>query len=101
SFIEVADSIGMRPDATGSNNQATWESLWDLGILTAFGESGLTGAFFSDYFTTEGTSTREGAIGGEALIPYRLTLQVPEPTSGLLLMGSAMSLLAMRRRRAV
>ncbi|RYD63066.1 MAG: hypothetical protein EOP84_33975, partial [Verrucomicrobiaceae bacterium] len=80
SYIEVADSIGTRPDATGANNQATWESLWDVGVLTAFGESGLTGAFFGDYFATEGTSLREGAVVGAPLIPYRLTLQVPEPS---------------------
>ena len=100
SYIEVADSIGMRADATGADNQATWESLWAVGVLTAFGESGLTGAFFEDYFATEGTSAREGAILGEPLVPYTLTLLVPEPSSALLLVGGAMTLLGLRRRRA-
>lgn len=32
-----------------------YEDLWDLGILQANGQSGMTGATFSNYFTTTGT----------------------------------------------
>jgi len=36
-------------------NDATYQELWDLGILQANGLSGLTGATFGDFFTTSGT----------------------------------------------
>ncbi len=36
-----------------------YEDLWDLGILQANGESGLTSATFSDYFTTTGDQFHE------------------------------------------
>ncbi|MCI0331874.1 MAG: hypothetical protein L0228_01450 [Planctomycetes bacterium] len=42
---------GFAPDLFTS---ITYQNLWDLGILQANGLSGLTGATFSDYFTTTG-----------------------------------------------
>lgn len=93
SFIDVANSIGLRSSGGAANNAATWESLWDAGILTAQGQSGLTGALFGNYFVTSGTNIRDTGTA----IPYRLTL-VPEP-SGLLLAAATGSLLAARRRR--
>lgn len=96
SRIEVSDRIGIRL-ATGetSDNQATWEQLWDLGILTAEGKSGLTGDVFSDYFITEGTNVADGQ-------PYVLIyspVAVPEPgVMGALALSVAG--LAFRRRRA-
>ena len=36
-----------------------YEDLWDLGILQANGQSGMTGATFSTYFTTTGTKFTE------------------------------------------
>lgn len=90
SSITVADSIGSRGAVSGQTNAATWESLWSAGILTAQGQSGLTGATFTDYFTTSGTSARDGGS-------YKLTL-VPEP-SGAVMAGLAAGALILRRRR--
>jgi hypothetical protein len=45
-------------DDSGTNftvNDATYQELWDLGILQANGMSGLTGSTFGDFFTTTGT----------------------------------------------
>jgi hypothetical protein len=45
-------------DDSGGNfsvNDTTYQELWDLGILQANGMSGLTGASFSNFFTTTGT----------------------------------------------
>jgi hypothetical protein len=36
-----------------------YDNLWDLGILQANGQSGLTGATFSNYFTTTGDKFHE------------------------------------------
>lgn len=43
---------GLQPDLYTSY---TYQQLWDLGILQANGQSGLTGANFSTYFTVSGS----------------------------------------------
>lgn len=45
--------LGGGPDLFTS---LTYEALWNLGILQANGQSGLTGATFGTYFTTTGTA---------------------------------------------
>lgn len=90
SYFEVADSIGIQDNGT-RNNATTWESLWELGILTAYGQSGTTAAAFSDYFVTEGSSERDA-------MPYRLIL-IPEPSMATLLSGSLVAGMLARRRR--
>ncbi len=93
SFIDVANSIGLRAAGLPANNAATWESLWDVGVLTAQGQSGLTGGAFSSFFVTTGTNIRDTPTP----VPYRLTY-IPEP-SGSLLTAFAGTLLMARRRR--
>jgi hypothetical protein len=96
SFFQSADSIGSRNKGTGGTqtNNITWESLWDLGILTANGgKSGLTGDTFGTYFTTTGTSVRDGGA-------YTLNY-VPEPSGSVLASLTGLLLLNRRRRCAV
>ena len=94
SYIHAINSIGSRANATAANNATTWESLWALGILTAEGQSGLTGASFGTYFVTSGTAIRDTPT----IVDYRLTY-VPEP-SGAMLAGLTGALLLGRRRRS-
>ncbi len=61
-------------DFSLSTDHASYENLWDLGILQANGMSGMTGATFGDFFTTSGVFDADGAgpgtLGGEN---YKLT----------------------------
>lgn len=59
-------------NTTPTPDARTYQELWDLGILQANGLSGLTGATFSDYFTTTGalgadnyTLTSKASLSGD------------------------------------
>lgn len=59
--------------STWVDEPKTYEQLWDLGILRADGQSGLTGANFGTYFNVS------GALGGD---DYRLTSRVAGGLAG-------------------
>jgi PEP-CTERM motif len=61
-YVPVQDSSGTYSAGGGAPDLFTpigYEDLWDLGILQANGESGMTGATFSTYFTTTGDKFHE------------------------------------------
>ncbi len=75
-FVAAKDSggsfnpLGGAPDLFTS---LTYEALWNLGLLQANGQSGLTGATFGTYFTTTGTA---------GLADYTLTSLLPAGIAG-------------------
>ena len=68
----ILGAAGIRPESAGG--KVDFETLWDMGILQARGESGLTGASFAEFFETTGTPNDNG---------YTLTslVTVPEPST--------------------
>lgn len=80
-FVGAKDPSGTLNPLGGAPDFVTpisYESLWNLGILQANGQSGLTGAGFRNYFTTVGTKSAAN---------YTLiSLVVPEPTCLVLIL---------------
>jgi hypothetical protein len=75
-YVAKQDSGGAFSALGGAPDLFTpigYEDLWNLGILRANGQSGLTGATFSTYFTTTGTKFTPD---------YTLTSLVPGSGSG-------------------
>ena len=85
-----SDTFGFRlvtDTNSASFTTATFEDLWDIGVITNSGQSGLTGATFSNYFV------QSDAHAGT----FRTLTAVPEPGS-LALLGLG-GLCMFRRRR--
>ncbi len=73
---------------------ATWSDLWDAGILTAEGRSGLTGDVFDDYFTAIYTNNDNDS--GRYILTYS---PVPEPSTVVLLMLAGLGMARRRRQQ--
>ncbi|MEX2307490.1 MAG: PEP-CTERM sorting domain-containing protein [Pirellulales bacterium] len=79
-FVAQQDSAGVYQPQGGAPDlytSITYEALWNLGILQANGLSGMTGATFSDYFTTTGAP--DDPFNGIDLDNYTLTSLLEPP----------------------
>lgn len=72
---------------------ATWEDLWELGILTAEGKSGRTGHLFEHYFTTYYDASM--SVSNPAYVLRYAP--IPEPTALTLCLGVVVGVLRHRR----
>lgn len=73
----------LEADSSITATHASYQNLWDLGILQANGKSGLTGDTFGTYFSVSGVFDADGAgpgtLGGDN---YKLTSLLSTGTAG-------------------
>lgn len=95
SSIELGDQYKVGINRTGNGNNQSWQTAWDLGLLTYQGQgvNELGSAAFSTLFNVQTTAPAPGSNFGR----YILTLSVPEPSAAL--MGACGLLGFLRRRR--
>ncbi len=63
----TVDWLGRRDSVSGSQNNVTWKTMWNEGLLTVGGQGAADGLNYGEFFTTSGNA---GPSNGDYVLEY-------------------------------